>query len=96
MNVQYVADISIDLGEKIHVRAVVKPKCDQHIRFTINAARFELLDDRGVLEAEGPCAVSEHEIDALIEPKNTGIYRLKYIYEIGDETWVDNIKLKVG
>lgn len=96
MSVQYVAEITIDQGEKVHVRSIVKPKCEHYLPFVIRSARFELYAPDGKVEAEGECSITDHELDALIEPKGTGTYRLKEIYEIADEVWVDNVKIKVG
>lgn len=95
MSVLYVSDMTIDLGEKIHVRSIVKPKCEQDLPFTIRNARYELIYGTEV-EDSGECAINGHEIDAFICPKNTGTYCLKYIYDIADETWVDNVRIKVG
>ena len=57
-----------------------------------------LQDDDGeeILEDSGECEVSAHELSAFIQPQKTGTYRFKYIYEIAGETWVDNVKIKVG
>lgn len=96
MSVQYVAEMDIDQGEKIHIRSIVKPKCEQDLPFTIRAARYELIDPDGSMEDSGDCRIDEHEIDAIIAPRMIGTYRLKYIYEIADETWGDNVKLRVG
>lgn len=96
MGVQYVAEMQIDQGEKIHVKCIVKSKCEHYIPFVIRSARYELIDPDGRIEAQGECSISEHEIDALVEPVRSGTYRLKYIYGIADEVWVDNVKLKVG
>ncbi len=96
MSVQYVAEMNIDLGEKIHIRSIVKPKCEQDIPFAIRDARFELIDGSGLMEDSGECSITGHEIDALIAPQKPGSYRLKYIYDIADEIWVDNIRLRVG
>lgn len=90
--------MDIDLGEAIHIRSVIKPKCaaegGQEIPFTIRDARFELYCG-SELENKGDCSINGHEIDAFVSPLKTGTYYLKYIYEIADETWVDKIKLKV-
>lgn len=96
MSVQYVAEMNIDLGEKIHVRSIIKPKCEQDIPFSIRSARWELYDPGGSLEEQGECTINTHEIDAFVSPQKTGSYRLKYIYEIADETWVDNVRLRVN
>ena len=47
------------------------------------------------VEDQGNCNINEHTLDALIEPQKTGIYCLRFIYKIADETWVDNYKIKV-
>lgn len=95
MSVQYVAEMNIDLGEKIHIRSIVKPKCEQDIPFTIRSAIYELYDPSGNMEDSGNCVIKMHELDAFISPQKIGSYRLKYIYEIADETWVDNVRLRV-
>ena len=48
-------------------------------------------------KVEPVCGVDipEHTLDALIEPQKTGIYCLRFMYKIADETWVDNYKIKV-
>lgn len=96
MSVLYVAEMNIDLGEKIHLRSIVKPKCEQDVPFIIRNARFELIDAKGNLEADGECLIAEHELDALIQPKKIGTYKFKYIYEVADEIWIDVIKLVVN
>lgn len=96
MSVQYVASMDIDLGEKIYIRSIVKPKCEQDLPFSIRLARYELLKRDGTLEDSGECNINGHEIEAMISPQEAGKYRLKYIYEIADEIWVDNIELRVG
>ena len=47
------------------------------------------------VEDSGNCNINEHTLDALIEPQKTGIYCLRFMYKIADETWVDNYKIKV-
>lgn len=42
------------------------------------------------------CIITDHMIDAFVNPQKIGTYKLKYIYEIADETWVDNVRLKVN
>ena len=96
MSVQYVSDLYIDLGERVHVRCIVRPKCEQELPFEIIRARYEMTNEKGLVENSGECEINGHEIDAMISPSAAGTYRLKYIYEIADETWVDNIRVKVG
>lgn len=95
MSVQYVAEISIDLGEKIHIKSEVKPKCEQDITFSIRTAKWELYTMGGDLEASGDCAINGHYLDALIQPQKTGMYKFKYIYEVADEIWIDCVRLRV-
>lgn len=95
MGVEYVEDIYVDLGERIHIRGAVSPKCNQDIPFVIRDARWELYDPKGELEAEGTCVINDHELDALVEPKSTGRYKFKFIYSVADEIWVDQAKLRV-
>lgn len=95
MSVLYVAELQLDYGEKVHIRVTVKPKCDTELPFTVKSASYELIYGDET-EAEGECTITDHVLDAFIAPEKTGTYRLKYTYQIADETWVDNIKLKVG
>jgi len=52
-------------------------------------AETETVEDSGV------CNINDHTLDALIEPQKMGIYCLRFMYKIADETWVDNYKIKV-
>lgn len=96
MSVQYTADIRVDLGERIHLKSEVCPVCEQDINFTIKSARYELWNSRKELEDSGTCAIEGHNLDALISPLETGVYKFKYIYEIADEVWVDVIRMVVS
>lgn len=95
LSIRYVADVTVDAGEQIHVKCLVKPVCGENLPFEITAARWELIYSSGETEAEGECAIAGHEIDAFISPQKTGSYCLKYTYKISDETWVDNVKVTV-
>lgn len=96
MSIAYVAELRIDLGEKIHLRSMVRAKCEQEVPFAIRAARYELIDAKGQLEDSGDCTIVDHELDALIQPKKIGAYKFKYIYEVADEIWIDVLKLVVN
>lgn len=96
MSVLYVGEMNVDLGEQFHVKCEVKPKCEQELPFEIKLARYELIDLNSEIEDQGECMINGHVLDAFISPKKEGRYRLKIIYQIADETWVDNIRLKVG
>lgn len=91
--------LNMDIGEAIHVLVSVKPECEQDIPFTIREAKWELMcleDYQEKKESEGECRIIDHDMDAFIEPKRTGKYKLRFIYKIADETWVDVIEIKVG
>lgn len=96
MSIQFIGDKYIDLGEKIHIRAIVHTVCEEEIPFVIRNARYELIDQNGIIEDSGDCTIQEHTIDSLIEPQNTGKYELRLIYDVGDETWVEPIRLRVN
>lgn len=65
MRVSYVAEVTFDFPEARYLRAVVKPKCDADLPFSIDNAQWELYyrDDDGeeILEDSGECEVSAHE-----------------------------------
>jgi hypothetical protein len=101
MAIRYVDSNTImDLGEKIRFKSKVEPVCGVDIPFSIFSANYELIfvdtdADTETVEDSGNCNINEHTLDALIEPQKTGIYCLRFIYKIADETWVDNYKIKV-
>ena len=100
MAIRYVEKTEMDLGEKIRFRSNVRPACDADIPFAILAASYELIyididAEEEILEDSGTVDIREHTLEALIEPKRTGTYCLRYIYHIADEIWVDNFQIKV-
>ena len=104
MAIRYVDSNTImDLGEKIRFKSKVEPVCGVErcrIPFSIISADYELIfvdtyAETETVEDSGNCNINEHTLDALIEPQKTGIYCLRFIYKIADETWVDNYKIKV-
>lgn len=96
MGVQYIGERYVDIGEEIHIQVIVKLVCEKEIPFTIRSARFELFNKSGSLEASGDCTITYHTLDALINPQTVGTYTLKFIYNVGDETWVEPVKLRVS
>lgn len=96
MSTQYADTMDIDAGEEIHIICTVKPKCGYHVPFTIKEAKWQLQDAKGQTVREGDCTIRDHDIDAFIKLEEEGIFYLRYIYKIADETWVDKIRLKVG
>lgn len=102
MSIKYVADIYIDIGENVHIKSKVHPVCeDATANFKIQSAKYELyyvnsLTEVPELETSGDLVIDEHILDAQICPKKTGTYRLKYIYDIASETWIDVIRLRVN
>lgn len=86
--------VRFDLGERRHVKMIVKPVCGDDIPFAIRNARWELVTHGDIVD-NGECTITDHELDIVIEPQKIGSYNLKVTYEIADETWVDNITVEV-
>lgn len=99
MAIRYVDSNTImDLGEKIRFKSKVKPVCGVDIPFSIISADYELIFvdvDAETETVEDSGNINDHTLDALIEPQKMGIYCLRFMYKIADETWVDNYKIKV-
>jgi hypothetical protein len=81
-----------NLGESRHVKLLIKSANKE--AFVIRTAKWELLK-KGVLESQGDCSIDEHIIDAYISPLNTGTYKLRFTYEIADETIIEVIEVVV-
>lgn len=96
MSVPYVAEIVVDKGEHIYIRNIVKHKYDQDIPFTIRNAKWSLIDQVGRVLQDGDCDIDGHEIKSFVLFDKEGTFYLKYVYQIGDETWIDNVRVKVG
>ena len=94
MSTRYAGELKFDFGEERHVKAVIKPVCDTDLPFAIKNARYELVVDEEV-EARGECAVSGRELDVFLSPRERATYKLRLIYEIADEVWVDIVRIKV-
>lgn len=84
-------EVRFDLGEERHVQLEVSSKAGG--QFNIREAQFELIDIKGDVENQGDCIVEEHIMDAYIRPLKAENYILKYTYLIGDEKWVDPVKV---
>lgn len=95
MSTSYVGEIAWDLGEERHVRASVKSRCGSDVEFVVRNARWELVKSNSI-ESQGECSVNHRVLDAIIAPQEAGTYTLRLIYEVADETWVDNIKVRVN
>lgn len=88
--------VSFDFGEKRHVRTTVKIISGENLPFLIRTAKWELIDESGVIEDSGDCIIEEHDLDAYINPLKIESYTLRYIYEVADEIWVDKIRVVVS
>lgn len=86
--------VKFDVGEERHVR--IEIKSDAGGEFKIRTAKFELWAEDETLEIEGECVIDDHVIDAYIKPLNEGMYELKYIYLIADETWIEPVRVVVS
>lgn len=95
MSLNCAGRIEFDWGEKRHVQVRVQAECGTDEEFVIRNARYELLTGDEI-EDSGECLVTNHRIDACIQPQRKGSYDLRFIYEIADETWIDVVKIKVG
>ena len=85
--------IRLDLGEAVHVYTEVT--CGEAIPFVVRNARFTFENSEGEIEAQGNCDIDGHRLDVFITPQKVGDYKLKYEYNVADETWVDVVKVKV-
>jgi hypothetical protein len=84
---------TFDLGENKRVGIDVFHAENQ--AFTITDATYEL-SLKGVVESEGACTISEHYVSVLISPKQKGRYRLRFIYNIGVEKFIDDMEVAVS
>lgn len=85
--------VVFDYGEKRHVQ--IEIHSNGNAPFEIKTARYELYC-REKLKAEGTCEIDGHVIDAFITaPDYKTLYNLRFIYEINDETLVEQIELAV-
>lgn len=86
--------MTIDAGETRHIRIRVRSTDDEP--FVIRNPHYELVIGR-TIEASGDCEIiEEHVLDVLVTPiQRNCVYRLKYIYEIADEVYVDIVEITV-
>ncbi len=96
MSVPYVAEINVDRGEHIYIRNVITHKYNRDLPFTIRNAEWSLVDQVGRIFQGGNCDINGHEIKSFVKFDKEGTFFLRYVYQIGEETWVDNVKVKVG
>lgn len=84
--------INFDIGESRHVKLLIKAQNNEP--FTIKSANWELIKSDQT-EAEGACSIENHIIDAFITPQTSSVYKLRYIYQIADETLIEIIEVAV-
>ena len=83
-----------DLGERRHVLIDISNKKTND--FEISHATYDLIyDDTEEVEESGVCAISEHRLDVVLEPKKAGDYLLKVTYKVFDETLIEPIGITV-
>lgn len=86
--------INFDFGEEKHVRVEVNSRKGEE--FVIQDAKYDLIYiSDAKTEATGSCTVVDHTIDALLSPKRTGKYLLRYTYHVADETLIENMEVRV-
>lgn len=84
---------NMDAGETRHVRLRIHSTQDDP--FVIRNARYELLFGSNIVES-GECTVTDHVMDVVVSPQHgNSTYRLRYIYDIADETYVDIVEIAV-
>ena len=53
------------------------------------------MSEGGEVEDSGIAVINEHVLDVLLEPKKTGMYKLRFIYHIGDQTLIEELNMVV-
>lgn len=86
--------VNFNQGETRHVKLKIINKKDEPFQITSAEYKFTPIYGDEVIE-QGQAAVVEHVIDVVITPPAAGMYRLTYIYIIGDETLVDVVEVYV-
>lgn len=86
--------IELEHGENRHVILKIH-SCKQDDFYIIDANYSLTRCGDEMPEAEGTCNIHNKTIDTVINPKHTGIYRLKITYFILDETLIDIVEVKV-
>lgn len=81
-----------ELGERRHVHLEIYSCKNEN--FKIISAEWELIK-YGEVESAGDCNIMDHLLDMLIQPNEKGYYKLKVIYQIGDETLIDIVEIQV-
>lgn len=81
-------------GEKKEVGIkIVSRKNDP---FTIRNAVYELKKwGTSIVESEGDAQVTEHEITAIVQPEDRGLYTLTFTYEIAQEKLKADVQVEV-
>lgn len=86
--------VIINTGETRSIRISIHSIKDQN--FVIEEATFSLLRMKDKFEeSNGNRKIYEHEIEAIISPKQRGTYILDIKYVILDEVLIEPIELKV-
>lgn len=86
-------NVTFDFGETKHVRIEVLSRNNEP--FEIFDAAYELVSEGGEVEDSGIAVINEHVLDVLLEPKKTGMYKLRFIYHIGDQTLIEELNMVV-
>ena len=81
--------VMLNAGETRCIRISIHSIKDQN--FVIEEASFSLLRLKDkVEESNGNCKIYEHEIEAIVSPKQRGTYTLDIKYVILDEVLIEN------
>ena len=82
-------------GEKRKLYMSVKSEDD--LPFKITSARYEFWNcDTDEKEAEGECDIDDHTLGVVVCPAQPGIYKVKYILKIAEETVIRRTIIRVS
>lgn len=82
-------------GEKR--RLYVTVTCCDELPFQIADAQYEFWNcDTGMREAEGTCDIDGNTLGIWVCPAQSGIYKVKYILKIAEETVICKTTIRVS
>lgn len=82
-------------NERRQLRVTIKSS--DKLPFTIQEARYEMIyrDGGGVIESQGECSIDGAILIITLDPKNNGLYTVRFIMKIADETVIRKICIMV-
>lgn len=84
--------LTMDLGE---IReCIIEVSVKDGGTFVIENATYTFSKGDEIVSS-GDCTVIEHELYAILQPKEAGVHRLVYTYDIANERLIDKIWINV-